>query len=221
MFEETTKKIIDACLIPVVKVDDEKKAVSLANALIAGGISAIEITFRTTEGEKGFAKIADCIKAVSNQCNILVGAGTVVNPELAKKAVAAGAKFIVSAGFNPQTVDWCIEHKIPVCPGVNNPSLVEQAMAKGLDFLKFFPAEVSGGVKMLNALSGPFPTVKFMATGGIGISNLAEYFKCKNLVAVGGSWMVKENLIESENWAEITRLSSEAVNLIKKIKSEK
>lgn len=217
MFEELVKKIEDARLVPVVKMDDVNKAVPLAKALLNGGIKAIEITFRTTQGEEGFEKIAECIKTVSENCpEILLGAGTVINPELAQKAVNAGAKFIVSPGFNPQTVDWCIEHNVPVCPGIDSPSFVEQALAKGLNFLKLFPAEVCGGTKMLDALSGPFPTVKFMATGGINSSNASGYFKCKNLVAIGGSWMVKEEFINSENWERITKLSELALESIQK-----
>ena len=212
MFDELSEKIKNARIIPVVKMDDTEKAVPLAKALLEGGISAIEITFRTTEGEAGYKKIAECIKKVSTEVpQMLVGAGTVINPSLAEKAVEAGAQFIVSPGFNPSTVDWCIAKNVPVYPGVNNPSLVEVALEKGLSVLKFFPAEVSGGTKMLKALAGPFPTVKFMATGGISEKNVKEYFGCKNLVAVGGSWMVSETLINEKNWQEITRLSKEAL----------
>ncbi len=212
MFEEISRKIETAGLIPVVKMDVPEDAVPLAEALLKGGISAIEITFRTTEGEAGFAKIAECIKRVSAaHPEMLVGAGTVINPELAKKAVAAGAKFIVSPGFNPETVDYCISENVPVYPGISSPSQVEVALGKGLSVLKFFPAEASGGVKTLKALAGPFPTVKFMATGGINEQNVGEYMKCANIAAVGGSWMVQEKLIKEKNWAEITRLSAQAV----------
>ena len=215
MFESTSEKIQKAKIVPVVKMDDVEKALPLANALLAGGITAIEITFRTTEGEAGYAKIAECIKKVAENCpDMLVGAGTVINPELAEKAVEAGAQFIVSPGFNPATVDWCIQHNVPVYPGVNTPSLVEEALMRNLTVLKFFPAEVCGGVKMLKALSGPFPTVKFMATGGIDSNNIKNYFACKNLVAVGGSWMVAEDLIKSSEWEKITELSRTALNCL-------
>ncbi len=192
-------------IIPVVKIDDEKKAVPLAHALIAGGIPCAEVTFRTEQAY-------DAIKNISSKCpEMLVGAGTVINVELAKKAISAGAKFIVSPGFNPSVVDYCISQKIPIVPGVTTPSQIEQALEKGLAVLKFFPAEQSGGVSMLDALGGPFPQVSFMPTGGIGAANLGEYIKRKNVVACGGSWMVKADLIESENWSEITKLSKEAV----------
>jgi len=142
---------------------------------------------------------------------MLVGAGTVINVELAKQAVAAGSKFIVSPGFNPAVVDWCIANNVPVVPGVNNPSEIEAGLARGLTTLKFFPAEASGGVKMLSALSGPFGQVTFMPTGGIDLKNLQDYVKQPNVLAVGGSWMVKADLIDNENWAEITKICREAV----------
>lgn len=217
MFDEISKKIENAKIIPVVKMDNPDLALDLAKALLNGGITAIEVTFRTTEGEEGFRKIAECIKKISKECpQILIGAGTVINKDLAKKAADAGAQFIVSPGFNPSTVDWCIENKIPIYPGVNNPSLIEQALEKGLSVLKFFPAELSGGIKMLNALRGPFPTVKFMATGGISLSNLKDYLSCKNIVAIGGSWIVEESLINSKNWNEIEKLSKKAIEVISK-----
>lgn len=192
-------------IIPVVKIDDEAKAVPLAEALIAGGIPCAEVTFRTEQAE-------EAIRRISQSCpEMLVGAGTVINVELAQKAVSAGAKFIVSPGFNPSVVDFCISKKIPIIPGVTSPSQIEQALEKGLTILKFFPAEQSGGVSMLDALGGPFPQVTFMPTGGISSANLGDYIKRKNVLACGGSWMVKADLIESENWNEITRLSKEAV----------
>lgn len=215
MFEETSKKIKKAKIIPVVKIDDVNKAVPLAKSLLEGGMTAVEITFRTTEGDAGFEKIASCIKKIRTEVpELLTGAGTVINPVLAGKAVEAGAQFIVSPGFNPLTVDWCIEHKVPVYPGVDSPSFVEQALGKGLSVLKLFPAELIGGVKMLKALAGPFPGVKFMATGGISEKNAAEYFTCQNLIAVGGSWMVKEQLINEGKWEEITALSKAALSLV-------
>jgi len=192
-------------IIPVVKIDDEAKAVPLAKALIAGGIPCAEVTFRTAQAE-------EAIKRISQSCpEMLVGAGTVINVELAKKAISAGAAFIVSPGFNPSVVDYCISQKVPIIPGVTSPSQIEQALEKGLTELKFFPAEQSGGVSMLDALGGPFPQVSFMPTGGISSANLSDYIKRKNVIACGGSWMVKADLIESENWNEITRLSKEAI----------
>ncbi len=194
----------DLGIVPVVKIDDAKKAEGLANAMIKGGIPCAEVTFRTDAAE-------EAIKIITKKCpDMFVGAGTVINPELAEKAVKAGAKFIVSPGLNPETVKWCQANNVPVVPGVCTPSDIEKGLSLGLKVLKFFPAEASGGVKMLKDLGGPFPQVKFMTTGGISPANLSEYATCPNVLAIGGSWMVKADLIESENWDEITRLCKEA-----------
>ena len=148
---------------------------------------------------EGRGKIAECIKAVRTaHPAMLIGAGTVINPRLAELAQKAGADFIVAPGFNEQTVDWCISRDVPIIPGVNSPTLVEAALAKNLTVLKFFPADISGGTKMLKSLAGPFPQVKFIPTGGINETNTAEYLACPNVLAVGGSWMVKENLLKKE-----------------------
>ena len=192
-------------IIPVVKIDDANKAERLAKAMIDGSLPAAEVTFRSDAA-------ADAIKRISSKYpEMLIGAGTVINPQLAEKAINAGAKFIVSPGFNIETVKWCLDRNIPVIPGVATPSEIEKALALGLTVLKFFPSESSGGVRMLNDLKGPFPQVKFMATGGIKIDNLIEYAKEANVLAIGGSWMVKADLIESENWAEIAKLCKEAI----------
>ncbi len=203
--EELFTKFHDIGIVPVVKIDDADKAEGLAKAMIEGGLPCAEVTFRTDAAEEAIRRITKAFP------EMLVGAGTVINPELAEKAVNAGAKFIVSPGFNPETVKWCIERGIPVTPGVQTPSEIEKALSMGLKVLKFFPAESSGGVKMLKDLSGPFPQVKFMTTGGINQDNLADYAKAPNVLAIGGSWMVKADLIEAENWGEITRLCKEAV----------
>ncbi len=203
--EELFTKFHDIGIVPVVKIDDAAKAEGLAKAMIDGGLPCAEVTFRTDAAEEAIRRITKAFP------EMLVGAGTVISPELAEKAVNAGAKFIVSPGFNPDTVRWCIERGIPVTPGVQTPSEIEKALSMGLKVLKFFPAESSGGVKMLKDLSGPFPQVKFMTTGGINQDNLADYAKAPNVLAIGGSWMVKADLIEAENWAEITRLCKEAV----------
>lgn len=195
-------------LVPVVKIEDATKAADLAKALIDGGLPCAEVTFRT-------AAARDAIAAITEKYpDMLVGAGTVLTIENAEKAIAAGAKFIVSPGFNPTVVDYCISKKIPVVPGVNNPSGVEAGLEKGLEVLKFFPAEASGGVAMLDALAGPFAHVQFMPTGGIELKNLADYAKRSNVLAIGGSWMVKADLIESSDWETISRLCREAVTAI-------
>lgn len=197
------EKFGDIGIVPVVKIDDADKAEGLAHALIEGGIPCIEITFRTDAA-------ADAIRAIAGQVpDIAVGAGTVINLDLAKKAVDMGAKFIVSPGFNPSVVDWCIANDIPVVPGVNNPSGIEAGLERGLETLKFFPAEASGGVAMLDALAGPFPQVSFIPTGGIDLKNLADYAKRPNVLAIGGTWMVKPEFIEREEWTTVTALCRE------------
>ena len=217
MFEDFNAKIEQAAIVPVVKVSVTDDALSVAKALCAGGIGAIEITFRTTEGESGFVKIAQCIKAVRESFpDMLVGAGTVINANLAAKAIDAGAQFIVSPGFNPNTVDFCLEKGVPMYPGVCNPSQIEAALEKNLNLLKFFPAEECGGLKMIKALSGPFPAVKFMATGGINEQNAGSYLACPSIAAVGGSWMVKESFIKAKDWQTITRLSEAAAKIAKR-----
>ncbi len=202
--EELFTTFHDIGLVPVVKIEDAEKAVPLAKALIDGGIPCAEVTFRTDAAEEAIRKISQAYP------EMLVGAGTVINPQLAEKAVAAGAKFIVSAGLNPETVKWCISHNVPVTPGVCTPSEIEQGIALGLDVLKFFPAEASGGVAMLKDFAGPFSKIKFMTTGGINPNNVQDYAKTPNVLAIGGSWMVKPDLINNCKWDEITELCKEA-----------
>lgn len=202
---ETFKSLAGIGLVPVIKIEDAAKAVPLGKALVAGGIPVAEVTFRTDAAE-------DAIRAMVAECPaLLVGAGTVINVALAKKAVAAGAKFIVSPGFNPAVVDYCIEHGVPILPGVNNASLIETGLEKGFDTFKFFPAEASGGVAMIDALAGPFGSVKFVPTGGIDAANVGEYAKRNSVLAIGGSWMVKADLVNSGKWDEITALCQSAV----------
>jgi len=202
---ETLKTITETGLVPVIKIDDAAQAVPLARALLAGGLGCAEITFRT-------AAAADAIRAIRSQIpELLVGAGTVINTELAKLAVKAGASFVVSPGFNPAVVDYCQEQKVPIIPGINNPSGIEAALEKGLELLKFFPAQASGGPAMVDALAGPFPTVLFMPTGGIDVGNLRDWLSRPNVAACGGSWMVKPDMIASSNWEEITSHTKAAV----------
>ena len=199
------KTIQDIGLVPVIKIEDARKSVPLGNALAAGGIPVAEVTFRTAAAE-------DSIRAMVAECpGLLVGAGTVINVELARKAIAAGARFIVSPGFNPATVDYCLEQGIPVLPGCNNASLIEAGLAKGLEVFKFFPAEASGGVSMIDALAGPFGNVKFVPTGGIDASNVGDYARRDSVLAIGGSWMVKADLVAAERWDEIQLLCESAV----------
>lgn len=205
---EILKQIGDFGIVPVVKIDDANDAVPLGKALIEGGLPVAEITFRTAAAE-------DAIKNITRELpDILVGAGTVLSVEQVKKAVAAGAKFIVSPGFNPSVVKYCVENNIPVTPGCSNPTDIEMALEFGLDVVKFFPAEAFGGLETLKAISAPYGMMKFIPTGGINAGNLNEYLSFNKVLACGGSWMVKDELIKQKNFAEITRLTREAVNIM-------
>jgi 2-dehydro-3-deoxyphosphogluconate aldolase/(4S)-4-hydroxy-2-oxoglutarate aldolase len=187
-------------LIPVIKIESARMTDGLVNALRAGGLSVAEITFRTRAAPQVIEKIASSYKDLS------VGAGTVTTKEEVDAALSAGAQFIVSPGFNPSICEYCQARGVPVFPGVNNPSLVEHAMSMGLTTLKFFPAEVSGGVKALNALKSVYQQVSFIPTGGIQENNIQEYLALKNVLACGGTWVVATERIEAGKFDEIERL---------------
>ena len=200
------KQIGELGIVPVVKIDRAQDAVPLGKALLAGDLPVAEITFRTSAAE-------EAIKALTDELpEVLVGAGTVLTIEQAKKAVTAGAKFIVSPGFNNKVVDYCLENNIPITPGVNSPTQIEMALEKGLEVVKFFPAEASGGINLLKALSGPFTEIKFIPTGGIDQNNLLSYLSHPQVLACGGSWMVKSDLISSGNFGRITEITREAIS---------
>ena len=206
--EEIIKIFKKTGVIPIIKLNRIGHAVPLAHALLNGGILCAEITFRSSVAE---AAIREMGKKVPE---ILVGAGTVITIEQAEKAINAGAKFLVSPGFNPKIVDFAISKNIPIFPGVNDPSAIEAALEKGLTTLKFFPAELSGGYKMLEAFFGPFPQVQFIPTGGINISNLVNYLSLSNVLACGGSWLVKPEMMEENQFEKITKLATEANRLV-------
>jgi len=194
-------------LVPVIVIKDASKAVSLAKALYDGGLPCAEVTLRTPQAADAIRAIADAMP------DMLLGAGTVLTPAQVDKALDAGAKYIVAPGLNPDVVRYCQSKNVPVLPGVCTPSEVEQGLALGLSALKFFPAEAAGGVNMLKALAGPYGDVKFMPTGGITQNNLKDYLSVKSVFACGGSWMVKDNLIDANDFAAITKLTKEAVNI--------
>ncbi len=195
-------------LIPVVVLDDAKDATPLAEALIEGGLPCAEVTFRT-------AAAAASIKAISQYPKIALGAGTVLTIDQVKEAVDSGARYIVTPGFNPKVVGYCVENNIPITPGVCAPTQIEMGLEFGLKVMKFFPAEAYGGLKTLKAICAPYNMVKFIPTGGIGPANVRDYLAFDKVFACGGSWMVKRDLVTSGNFAEITRLTKEAVELIK------
>lgn len=201
-------KIESLKLVPVVVLEDAKDALPLAKALIDGGLPVAEVTFRT-------AAAADSIRAISEAYpEMLVGAGTVVNVEQAKTAVAAGAKFLVTPGYFDEVTRYAVDNNIPIFPGTCTPGEVMQAMSHGLKVVKFFPASQYGGLNTIKALSGPFPEMRFMPTGGINASNVKEYLANKHIIACGGSWMVKSDLIAAGKFDEIKRLTQEAVALV-------
>ena len=205
---EIFEKIGELGIIPVVKIEKAEDALPLGRALIDGDLPIAEITFRTSAAEES-------IKSLTRELpKLLVGAGTVLTVEQTKKAVSAGAKFIVSPGFNPKVVDYCIKNSIPITPGINNPTQIEMALERGIGVVKYFPAEASGGLPLLKSMSAPYTGIKFIPTGGINQNNLCSYLSDNKVLACGGSWMVKANLISSGNFNEITRLTKEAVSIM-------
>jgi 2-dehydro-3-deoxyphosphogluconate aldolase/(4S)-4-hydroxy-2-oxoglutarate aldolase len=186
-------------IVPVIAIKDIAQAVPLAKVLVENGLPCAEVTFRTAAAAESIRLMRDAYP------ELLIGAGTILNQEQVDQAIEAGADFIVSPGLNPNTVKYCQEKGAIIVPGVNNPSLVEQAMELGLKTLKFFPAEPSGGIAMLKSLSAVYP-VKFMPTGGISVNNVEDYLALDSVIACGGTWMVPTDLIDQGKWSEIAEL---------------
>lgn len=202
---EILKTISNIGIVPVVAINDASKAVPLAKALVAGGLPTAEVTFRTAAAE-------DAMRAITAEVpEMLVGAGTVLTPDQLDRALDAGSKFIVSPGFNPEMVKYGLSKGALMLPGTATGGEMEQAMALGLDVVKFFPAEQNGGIAKIKALAGPYKKLKWMPTGGVNTKNMMEYLSFDQIVACGGSWMVKPELIDGEKWDEITAICKEAV----------
>lgn len=193
-------------IVPVVVLNDAKNADPLGEALVAGGLPCAEVTFRTDAARAS-------IETLAKRGDLLVGAGTVLSADQVKAAQDAGAQFVVSPGFNPKTVQACLDAGLPIFPGVSNPTDIEMAIDMGLRVVKFFPAEAFGGVKTLKAIAAPYKRVRFVPTGGIGAGNLLDYLNFKPVLACGGSWMVKADLIDAGDFNQITALTQEAVAL--------
>jgi 2-dehydro-3-deoxyphosphogluconate aldolase/(4S)-4-hydroxy-2-oxoglutarate aldolase len=192
-------------LVPVIRLDSAKRALGLGRALVQGGIPVAEVTFRTDAAE-------EAIRVMSAELpELLVGAGTVLSVDQAARAIQAGARFIVSPCYVDAVVDYCLERSVPVLPGVVNPDGVAKGLQRGLEVLKFFPAGAAGGTAMLDALAGPFGSMKFIPTGGIDAGNLSSYARRANVLAIGGSWMVRPDLVEAENWSALEAICREAV----------
>lgn len=199
-------------IIPVVVLDDAKDALPLAKALSEGGLPCAEVTFRTAAAEES-------IRLISKEYpDMLVGAGTVLTTEQVDRAIDAGAKFIVSPGLNPKIVKYCQEKNIPITPGVQTPSEIEAALDLGLTTVKFFPAEPSGGLKMIKAVAAAYVNVTFMPTGGINAANVREYLAYEKIVACGGSWMVKKDLVAAGDFDKIVEMTKEAAGIVKEIR---
>lgn len=199
------KKLSAIGIVPVIKIDDVEKAVPLAKALVAGGIPCAEVTFRTDAAEEAIKRMAAEVP------ELLIGAGTILTTEQADKAMAAGSKFLVSPGLNPKIVKHCIEKGYLITPGTTNPSDIEVAIELGLDVVKFFPAEAAGGLNMIKSMAAPYTKMKFMPTGGIGPGNLNSYLAFDKIICCGGSWMVKDELINAGEFDKIVDLCKEAV----------
>lgn len=211
---QLNRRIGEIGVVPVIKLGHpQRDALPLAKALCEGGLPVAEVTFRA-------AGAAGAIKAMrEGYPDMLVGAGTVLTIDQVKEAADAGAQFVVSPGFNPKTVEYCQSIDMPILPGCTTPSEIEVALGYGLDVLKFFPAEQSGGLAKIKAMSAPFSMLKFMPTGGISLKNLAEYLSCPAILACGGSYMVTDALIEGERWDEITDLCRQSVQIVKEARN--
>ncbi len=207
-----TEQFKEYGVVPVVVLNDAKDALPLAKALVEGGLACAEVTFRTDAAEESIRLMSEAYP------EMLVGAGTVLTIDQVDRAVKAGAKFIVSPGFDPEIVDYCLEKEIPVLPGCITPSEVAQAVKRGLKVVKFFPAEQAGGVAMIKAMAAPYTMVKFMPTGGINTKNLADYLGCDKILCCGGSWMVKGDMIKAGEFDKITAMTKEAVEKVKEIR---
>ncbi len=207
---EMNTKISAIGVVPVIKLNNpERDAAPLAKALCEGGVPVAEVTFRAAGADTA-------IKLMKEACpDMLVGAGTVLTTEHVDKAIAAGAQFIVTPGFDPEIVKYCVEKNLPIYPGCTTPTDYHAALKFGLEVLKFFPAEQSGGLAKIKAMSAPFPMFKVMPTGGIGLNNLKEYLSCPVIAACGGSYMVTAELIDNQKWDEIIDLCKKSVEIVK------
>lgn len=207
---EMNTRISNIGVVPVIKLNNpERDAAPLAKALCDGGVPVAEVTFRAEGADKA-------ISLMKQACpDMLVGAGTVLYVEQVDKAIAAGAEFIVTPGFDPEIVAYCQKKNMPVYPGCTTPTDYHAALKFGLEVLKFFPAEQSGGLAKIKSMSAPFPMFKIMPTGGISLKNLKEYISAPQIAACGGSYMVTAELIDSQNWAEITEICRQSVEIVK------
>ena len=205
---EILNRIGELGIVPVIKIEDVAKAQPLAEAMCAGGLPLAEITFRTANAEESIRSIA------KNVPDMLVGAGTVLTAEQVDRAIDAGARFIVSPGFNEKVVQYCQKRNIPITPGCSSPSDIERASENGLEVVKFFPAEAAGGLKFIKAIAAPYGKMKFIPTGGISVKNLNEYLAFDKILACGGSWLAPADMVAAGDFEGITNIVREAVQLV-------
>jgi 2-dehydro-3-deoxyphosphogluconate aldolase/(4S)-4-hydroxy-2-oxoglutarate aldolase len=205
------ERIAEGYLIPVVVIDDAGKAGGAAKALMAGGVGIMEITLRT---DAGLAAIEQAVRACPD---MLVGGGTVLSLEKCREAVSRGAAFIVAPGYDPEIVEYCLKNNVAVFPGCVTPTEITTAIKAGIEIVKFFPANVYGGVKAIKALSGPFPHVKFVPTGGIDLSNLAD-FVIPQVAAIGGGWLCDRKAVNAGEWEGITKICAQSREVVKKLR---
>jgi 2-dehydro-3-deoxyphosphogluconate aldolase/(4S)-4-hydroxy-2-oxoglutarate aldolase len=204
------RRLYKAGIVPVIELDDVDQSEKLADALNFGGLKFAEVTFRTDAAGEVMQRM------LKRQPDMMVGAGTVVTKEQVNEAIDQGAKFIVTPGLNPDVVKYCIDRKIPIIPGTQTPSEMEQAMSFGLTVVKFFPAEAAGGLKMLQAVAAPYKKLYFMPTGGLNSENVIDYLKYDRIVACGGSWIASKELLKDENFDEIRKRAEMASELVMK-----
>ena len=209
---EVLEKLGKIGIVPVVVLDDAKDAENLGRALMEGGLPCAEVTFRTAAAEESIRILSEKFP------EMIVGAGTVLTIEQVDRAVKAGAKFIVSPGTNPKVVDYCVKNNIPITPGTCTPSNVETSLVFGIDVVKFFPAEPSGGLNFIKAIAAPYVGVKFMPTGGINAKNVRDYLAYDRIIACGGSWMVTKDLIKAGDFEQIKKLTAEATEIVKEVR---
>lgn len=209
---EMMKKLQKLGIVPVVVLNDANDALPLAERLVNGGLPCAEVTFRTAAAEESIRQMAKAYP------DMIIGAGTVLTCEQADRAIDAGAKFIVSPGFNPKVTEYVLKRGVPMTPGVCTPTEIEAALQFDLDVLKFFPAEPSGGLKMIKALCAPYVGLNFMPTGGINADNVRDYLKYDRIVACGGSWMVSSSLVKEGKFDEIENMVREAAAIVKEIR---
>jgi 2-dehydro-3-deoxyphosphogluconate aldolase / (4S)-4-hydroxy-2-oxoglutarate aldolase len=207
VMDSVFSRIGELKIIPVIKINRAEKAKELGSSLIEAGLPLGEITFRTDAAEAA-------IQALADFRGFAVGAGTVLSIQDARKAIAAGAQFIVSPGFNLKVAEYCLDQGIPLAPGVSTPTEIEAALGIGLKILKFFPAEAFGGIRTLKAIAEPYRMVRFIPTGGITADNLADYLRLPNVFACGGSWMVKSDYIDQGDFEKIVKLTREALDIV-------